>query len=328
MNQTAVKNVEGALERNAREGDRILIVIDEGVEAEVAEIIAAAAENSGADHDVINTAAAPAPNAEPVAEVAAAILEHDLSLLATSVPIAHTAAVRAGVAGGGRFLVMDGVSPDMLAAGAAAADYERVREIGLALEARWNAAEHVRVSSALGTEFEADISGRESWRWDGYAFAADWFELTGCAFPDGEVGIAPLEGSANGKVVWDASVHSLGLLEEPVSLTVVDGWITAIEGGAQADELARRIEALEDRNSYYCPAEIAIGINEAARITGSLREDKKALGTVHIASGTNLDLGGTIEAKSHIDGLIRTPSLWMDGEPIVEQGKVVPAVLK
>jgi leucyl aminopeptidase (aminopeptidase T) len=328
MSETAVANVEKALQRNAREGDRILIVIDSGVEPEVAEIIASAAERFGADHDVLTSAPAPAPNAEPVAEVAAAILEHDLSLLATSVPIAHTDAVRRGVAAGGRFLIMDGVSPDMLEAGAAAADYERVHEVGLAVEARWNEAEHVRVTSEFGTEFEADIRGRESWRWDGTVFEADWFGLTGCAFPDGEVGIAPLEGSANGKVVWDASVHSLGLLEEPVSLTVEDGWITSIDGGAQAEDLATRIAALDDRNSYYCPAEIAIGINEAARITGSLREDKKALGTVHIASGTNLDLGGTIEAKSHIDGLIRTPTLWMDGELVVESGVIVPALLQ
>lgn len=325
---SAVRNVRGALGRNLRDNDQILIVTDTGVDEEVRAIIAEAATEMGVPFDAVSSAPAPAPNAEPETEIAEAIYKHDLCLLATSVPIAHTEAVRRAVANGSRFLVMDGVSADMLGAGAASADYARVHEIGLALEARWNAASHVRVTSEHGMDFEADITGRESWRWDGAAFAADWFQLTGCAFPDGEVGIAPLEGSGNGVVVWDASVHSLGLLDEPVRLTVEDGWITNIDGGPQAEDLAARIAALDDRHSYYCPAEIAIGINESARITGTLREDKKALGTVHIASGTNIDLGGTIHAKSHIDGLIRKPSLWMDGEIVVDRGRLVPEILQ
>ena len=325
--QQAVANVARSLARNARPEDRVLIVLDSGMDPAVGEILAAAAEQRGLMHDVLSSAPAPAPNAEPDAKVADAFLRHDLIMLATSVPVAHTAAVRRADEAGARFIVMDGVSSDMLAAGAANADYGIVHELGLVLEQRWNKARHVRVSSEFGTDFEADVTGRESWRWDGTVFEAEWFSLTGCAFPDGEVGIAPLEGSGNGTVVWDASAHSLGLLRDPVRLVVENGWITAVDGGSQARELADRLAALDDQNSYYCPAEIAIGINEAARITGTLREDKKALGTVHIACGTNIDLGGTIAAKVHIDGLIRKPTLWMDDELIVDCGRLAPEVV-
>jgi leucyl aminopeptidase (aminopeptidase T) len=202
-----------------------------------------------------------------------------------------------------------------------------MHEIGLAVERLWNAASRVRVTSEHGMDFVADVSGRESWRWDGWTFRADWFQLTGCAFPDGEVGIAPLEGSGQGSIVWDAAVHGLGLLDEPIRLDIRDGWIEDIHGGAQAKEFEQLLASQDDRNSYYVPAEIAIGLNEAAAITGAMREDKKARGTVHIANGTNVDLGGTIDAKLHIDGLIRRPSLWLDDAPVVLNGSIVEETL-
>lgn len=323
----ALANVRAALQRSVSAGESLLIVTDTRTETRVQEILVSAAETLRIPNEHMSSSVVPVPNAEPAADVAAAMVEHDVVVVATSVPIAHTEAVREANASGTRFVSMDGINFDMLAGGGAGADYEKIHELGLKLEQHWNQARHVRLASALGTEFEADVTGRESWRFDGSPFRADWFLLTGCAFPDGEVGIAPLEGSANGIVVWDASVHWLGLLDEPIRLTVEDGWVTSIDGGAQAVDLASRLDELNDRNSYYCPAEIAIGINPDARITGTMREDKKALGTVHIATGTNIDIGGTITAKSHIDGLIRTPTLWLDGKLIVDDGRIGPEVL-
>ena len=117
-------------------------------------------------------------------------------------------------------------------------------------------------------------------------------------------------------------MHSFGIVEEPIRLTVVDGFVTQIDGGGEAQQLARRLEELNDPNAYYCPAEIAIGINERARIIGTLREDKKKLGTVHIAIGTNKDIGGTISAAVHIDGLLDRPTVVMDGQTVVAEGQI------
>jgi len=323
MQEQAIVNLLGAFERNARAGDHIVIAADTGTDPDVRDAIVEAANRYGLEHELLSPAPVSSPNAEPDAETAAAFERADLLVLVPSVPISHTKAVTNAVASGARILVMDGATIEMLAIGGGAADYERMHGLGLVLERLWNDGEHVRVESAEGTDFESDIRGRLSWRWDGHTFGADWYDLTGCAMPDGEVGLAPLEGSAQGAVVWDASVHSLGLLREPVRLTVVDGWVTKIEGGEQAAQLDAHLASLDDPNAYYCPAEIAIGINEVARITGSMREDKKALGTVHIAVGTNSDIGGTISARTHIDGLLRRPSLWIDGRQIIDSGNLL-----
>lgn len=325
--QRAIKNSEGIYRRNCRPGDRVLIALDTGVEHTVREVLSRAAEAQGVSYEVLTSSPAPGPNSEPDPTVAAALGQYQLVLLANSVPISHTEAVRKAVEKGSRFVMMDGLDLDMLSAGAASADYEEVHRRGVILERLWNQSKHVRVTSEFGTELEADITGRESWRFDGTVFEAPWFLITGTAFPDGEVGIAPLEGSAQGVIVWDASVHSLGLLREPVRLTIKDGWIRRIEGGEQAKQFEVYLESLDDPKSYYVPAEIAIGINEAARVRGTMREDKKVLGGVHIACGTNVDLGGSITAKIHIDGLIRHPSLWMDGKQIIDRGRILPEVV-
>jgi leucyl aminopeptidase (aminopeptidase T) len=319
----ALENVLRALERNSTAGERVLIASDTGTDSAIRDLLEAAAARHGLEVDVVAPPPVDMPNAEPGEETSEALARCDLVMLVPSVPISHTLAVRRAVEHGARIMAMDGVTIDMLATGGGAADYAAMHELAVVLEELWNEAAHVRVASDLGMDLEADISGRKSWRWDGYTFSADWYDLTGCALPDGEVGVAPLEGSANGTVVWDTSVHTLGLLREPVELTVEGSWVVDVKGGDQAREFAERLASLDDQPSYYCPAEIAIGINEAARITGSMREDKKALGTVHIATGTNSDIGGTIGARTHIDGVIRRPSLWMDGRAVIENGRLL-----
>ncbi len=69
-------------------------------------------------------------------------------------------------------------------------------------------------------------------------------------------------------------------------------------------------------------AEISIGLNPKAKVTGLVREDKKLLGSVHIALGMNTDTGGVTESKTHVDGIIRCPTVHIDGKLIVDKGHI------
>jgi len=53
-------------------------------------------------------------------------------------------------------------------------------------------------------------------------------------------------------------------------------------------------KVLENRgdDTSYCIAEFAIGTNPRARCIDNSQEDKKTLGSIHIAIGDNLTLGG------------------------------------
>ena len=67
-------------------------------------------------------------------------------------------------------------------------------------------------------------------------------------------------------------------------------------------------------------AELGIGTNDNAVISGNVLEDEKVLGTVHIAFGDNKSMGGNIGVASHLDGVITSPTVSVDGKVIMEKG--------
>jgi len=57
--------------------------------------------------------------------------------------------------------------------------------------------------------------------------------------------------------------------------------------------------------------------------TGLILEDEKVEGTVHLAFGTNTGIGGENESSVHIDGVIRSPTLELDGRTIMRDGRLL-----
>jgi leucyl aminopeptidase (aminopeptidase T) len=68
-------------------------------------------------------------------------------------------------------------------------------------------------------------------------------------------------------------------------------------------------------------AELGVGTNDAATITGKVLEDEKVYGTVHLAFGNNMHFGGVNDVQYHADGVITRPTLVVDGEVLIEDGK-------
>ena len=69
-------------------------------------------------------------------------------------------------------------------------------------------------------------------------------------------------------------------------------------------------------------AELGIGTNDKAIICGSVLEDEKVLGTVHMAIGDYKSMGGEVSVQSHLDGILSKPTLEIDGKIIMEDGKL------
>ena len=67
----------------------------------------------------------------------------------------------------------------------------------------------------------------------------------------------------------------------------------------------------------YNVAELGIGTNPAVtELVGSVLLDEKAGGTVHIALGDDAGIGGDTDAPIHADGVLREPTVFVDGEEI------------
>ena len=134
--------------------------------------------------------------------------------------------------------------------------------------------------------------------------------------PSGEGFIAPVEGSAEGKIRIDGSFVGFGTLSEPVVLTFEKGLMVHAEGAIAEDLYKMLGENPLARNL----AELGIGTNDKARVTGVILEDEKIYGTIHIALGSNDTFGGTVAAGIHVDGVVKEPVLKLDGETILEKG--------
>jgi leucyl aminopeptidase (aminopeptidase T) len=137
--------------------------------------------------------------------------------------------------------------------------------------------------------------------------------------PSGEAYIAPVEGTAEGKLWVDGSMVGIGLLREPLEITISAGKLNRAEGihakdfltSLGASELARNV------------AEFGIGTNRKARLTGIILEDEKIYGTVHVAFGDNSTFGGSVQAGIHLDGVILKPDVYVDDAQIMDEGEII-----
>lgn len=308
---------------NVSPDESVLIVADTESDVLCWQALAAAGHAQGADVTVTISPPVAQHSYEPAPAVAAAMWASDHIMLVTSRALAHSEAAKRCQREGRTIFFMEELTPDMLSRGATLEDYEEMQPLGKRVMEAWTEARDVHVTTEEGTDFKCSVNGREGLFIAGKAFQSDSLGMCSCAFPDGESVIAPVEGTGEGTVVFDTTAHSVGRIREPMRLTIRDGVVVEIEGGDEARTWQDILEAQNDPESWKFPAEIAIGLNPKAKVTGVLREDKKIWGSCHMAVGTNADFGGTVQAKVHMDGLMLKPTVTFDGTPIVEQGRIV-----
>ena len=70
-------------------------------------------------------------------------------------------------------------------------------------------------------------------------------------------------------------------------------------------------------------AELGIGTNEKAILTGEILEDEKIQGTCHVAFGASAGIGGTVQVPVHLDCIVMKPTVELDGEAIVRDGELL-----
>jgi leucyl aminopeptidase (aminopeptidase T) len=232
---------------------------------------------------------------------------------------AHVAA-RTAIAGGKARYAAGAYIDDSILAHELSADYELIATRSHALAERLEGSSEVHLTSALGTDLRFSIRGR-SWRVDSGILRGRGVYGN---LPAGEIFIAPIEESADGMLIIDKSLPGL-VLTEPVRVKFDGGRAVRIEGGAGAEFLERAIADEEDKPGgewARSMAELGIGTNPAARLQGNIITDEKVAGTVHIAIGRNDFLGGVSLAPIHIDGVIGEPTLRIDGEIVIAEGRL------
>ena len=96
--------------------------------------------------------------------------------------------------------------------------------------------------------------------------------------------------------------------------------VVEAEGGVGPDYLAL-LQAHGDPGTNL--AELGVGTNERARLTGNILEDEKILGTVHVAFGASAGIGGTVSVPIHLDAVVLEATLVVDGRTVLQSGEYV-----
>lgn len=295
-----------------RTGEVVVVVVDRPLEG-AARSLAAAARELGAGG--VRLLRLPSPgsrlsvvSSQMVREVAAADVV--VVLLSRFDLGEEMHALRAAMAafrkeGRGRWVLGAGLDEPLLAA-MTVGDVQAVAASVRSLAAKLEGSVGVRIVTEAGTDLTLSWAGRS------FHLETGLLREPGAVgnLPAGEVYIAPLEESAEGRLVVDLSLGDIDL-DRPVVLTFHHGRVVHLEGGQAARTL---LERLGSGPWAWTVGEFGIGANPYVPVRGLASIDEKVLGTVHIALGGNRRFGGVNRASSHYDMVINRPQLLLERE--------------
>jgi leucyl aminopeptidase (aminopeptidase T) len=309
--QIAIRDCMGA-----KKNEKILIITDE-MKREIGLSLHENALRMGYFALLVEMKSGKINGEEPSAEVAELMQKFDVVFCPTAKSLTHTNARRAASAKGVRIATFPGITKEVMIRGMNA-DYNAISKRTIKLQKILEKGKTIRVTAQAGTDISFDIAGRKVIPSKGL------FHAKGESgnLPTGETFLAPVEGTSKGVFVVDGSMAGLGLIKNAnIRIEVEKGFATKISGGTAAKKLKVMLDKVgkEARNI----AEFGIGTNDSAKLSGILLEDEKVMGTIHIAVGNNVSMGGSVNVPIHLDGVVKKPTVWMDGKLLMKEGKLL-----
>lgn len=180
-------------------------------------------------------------------------------------------------------------------------DYKRMGRSTRKVASMLSKADSVRIKTPEGTDITLSLRGRKAHADTGLLHKPGSFGN----LPAGEAYVAPLEGTAEGRLVllWAPTRK----LASPVTVHVESGMAVRVEG---KEEYAAALDAaLSKRADNRNVAELGIGTNPLASRPDNILESEKILGTIHIALGDNSSFGGRVKTPFHQDFVFFHPSV-------------------
>lgn len=319
MNQKALKGCEVLLYKcaGAVKGEKVLVITDDS-SLEIGQLMYTCA-TSFTDTTLICMRERSTHGAAPTEAVSAAMAVSDIIFSATKFSLYNTSARINACKAGARFVNMADYSMKMLEEGCLFVDFEKTRELVDATAVKI-VGQSCTITTPAGTNLTTCIAGRKAV--SGYGLA----NKPGMAAspPDIETAVGPASNSAEGVLVIDGSIPlpGLGVIREPITLQVAHGYITSINGGAEAKLLEKSLRDMNDGRVFLI-AEIGFGMNTGASISGRMLEDEGVFGTMHIGIGNNLSYGGDNATPIHIDLIMKKPTYVVDGKMIYKDGVII-----
>ncbi|MYN13062.1 hypothetical protein GSY71_07865 [Pusillimonas sp. TS35] len=298
---------------SAKPGMDVLVLYDFHTEHNV-QALAIAVQESGANLHLLQIPGAKRHGQQFSPIVAQAMRSSHLVIALTQANAAHTEArqqaTRAGV---GVIVLPESSLPNFFMAEGWNADFNSLRPEIEGLAAALTQAKTARVTSREGTDITMSIAGRRGRALHGFANADD-ISAGYCL----EASLAPVEGTAEGVIVVNASIPGVSLIEhEPVRIMVEKGLAVSIEGGREAARFREMLKSFADPQVYNL-GELGVGMNPNCTLDGTMLSDESVYGAVQLALGTSAYIGGTVKAAAHYDTIVTEARIWLDDKLVLD----------
>jgi leucyl aminopeptidase (aminopeptidase T) len=264
------------------------------------------------------------PGKEPPLPVSDIMRRHRVILIATKNSLSHTRARQQASKEGARIVSMPGINYELFENGGMTADYNALQREISGMGSVFRRKRRVRVTTPSGTDVEFRTGGR--WVLEDNGICNRPGQVSN--LPAGKVFVLPNEGTMNGTIVIDGSWEG-SLLDEPLTFKVEEGVVVDASGGDLAAEIGTIFELAKSglrgtrRELVWTVAEFGIGMNpKALDIVGNKLEDQVVRGSAYFGFGDNTHLGGSARVGFHLRGVMRAPSVTLEEEVLINEGKV------
>ena len=251
---------------------------------------------------------------EPEPEVSELMLDYDVQFYLTSKSLSHTNARRDATKKGHRIISAPGLTYDMMKR-CVDINYDELIKFHDRLRPIIANSKEIHITTKAGTDIRTAVH-------DTKGQSDNLLKNKSGAFgnlPTGEIDSGVVREKTNGTIVFDGSFPELGILKNPVKVEVVNGIGNIIVENEEGKKMKEMLaEVGEDA---FKLAELGIGTNPKAILTGNVLEDEKVKGTVHFAFGNDLTYNGNNDVPVHLDGVLRNPTLKVDGKIIMKDGE-------
>jgi leucyl aminopeptidase (aminopeptidase T) len=310
LEQAVATVVERCL--RVRDGETVLVVADPDSTA-IGQALLAAAGSAGGDAVLTILPPNPSRGTEPPSPVAAAFAAADVFIAPCLPSLSHTSARKRACEAGHRGATLPGVTADMLAR-LMSTDFDALAARCRAVAALLTEAGEAHITCPRGTDLRLDLCGRAGISDEGDLGLPGAFGNLPC----GEGFTSPAGGEGT---IATTSLGLVGLTGEPVLLSVRDGALADAAGGG--DNAAQQFLAMLDAHGPLGRnlAELGVGTNDRATLTGNILEDEKILGTAHIAFGASAGIGGTVTVPVHLDVVVLEPRLRIGATQVLDGGR-------
>jgi len=301
-------------------GEEVAITADTSSDMRVVDATAGAVAAAGASPTVVLYESRDSAVVEPPGPVAGAIARSDVWIEFAVAYILHTEAYKRALEAQTRYICLTGMDTPMMVRTIGKVDYPTMLELGRALGRYLAGADEVRVTSPAGTDLVGRMNGRP------IRYSGKLADTPGePVMLGGQISFCPVEDTISGTLVFDGALWppaEIGLLDEPVRLTIESGRVTKIEGGYQATVFDRWMRSFDDPNMYRV-AHYSLGFNPGVtRPTGRIVEDERVFGSIEYGLGSQGKqiAGGGWDAAGHTDGVVLNPTITLDGRDMEREG--------